>query len=294
MESSSGLWRMTAERGLPEETSLTRRPSTLPRVSRLATYVTAWRDGVDRVMDLLADLSPEELSKQTDCPEWSVLDVLAHLAAIESDLAQAEPVAAGGSTGEMTSALTERGVRDRAGRSREELLHELRTAVSARAAQLSDLPADPQHLASTGSMGLSWTWERLLRNRVVDVWVHEQDIRRAVGRPGGMQAPGAHVSTHTFAAALPYVVGKKVGAVPGTTVALEVTGPAAATVAVRVDESGRARLTDLAAVDVRLVLDTETFTLLAAGRRRADDVDVRVEGDADLGRRVLDQLAVTP
>jgi hypothetical protein len=39
---------------------------------------------------------------------------------------------------------------------------------------------------------------------------------------------------------------------------------------------------------------TETFTVLAAGRRRPADVVVHIEGDRALGGRVLTELAVTP
>ena len=256
-------------------------------------YVAAWQDTVDRLLDLVDDLPAEDMARLTDCPGWTVRDVLAHVAAIESDLVEARP-ATGGSTGEMDASLTQPGVAERAGRSPEELVAELRTAVAARAGQLRDLPADPQARVSTGSTGLNWSWDRLLRNRVVDLWVHEQDIRRAVGRPGAMSAPGAHITTQTFAAALPYVVGKKVGAVPGATVRVDVTGPVAMTVGVRVDDSGRAHPVESADADVRLVMDTEAFTLLAAGRRPVDTVPVQVEGDQELGRRVLEQLAVTP
>ena len=42
--------------------------------------------------------------------------------------------------------------------------------------------------------GVPWNWRTLLRNRPLDVWMHEQDVRRAVGRPGGMDtvAGAAH------------------------------------------------------------------------------------------------------
>ena len=39
--------------------------------------------------------------------------------------------------------------------------------------------------------GVGWDWNRLLRNRPLDVWMHEQDVRRAVGRPGGLDSPAA-------------------------------------------------------------------------------------------------------
>jgi hypothetical protein len=41
-------------------------------------------------------------------------------------------------------------------------------------------------------------------------------------------------------------------------------------------------------------MDTEACNLLAAGRRSVDSVPVQVEGDQQLGRRVLEQLASRP
>jgi hypothetical protein len=41
-------------------------------------------------------------------------------------------------------------------------------------------------------------------------------------------------------------------------------------------------------------MDVETYVVLCGGRRRPEDVDVRVSGDAELGHRVLAALAVTP
>ncbi len=274
-------------------------------MNALATYVAAWRDTADRVIDLFAALSIAEQTAPTDCPGWRVRDVLAHLAAIESDLAGADAEADVGSAAPvdpgraMAPSYTERGVTARADRSYDELLDELRTMVTRRAERLdAEPPTDLQDRAYTGPSGLDWTWETLLRNRAVDMWVHEQDVRRAVGRPGAMDSLGARLVTHTFAAALPYVVGKKVGAPAGTRAVVDVTGPVHTTVVVSVDDSGRAHRLDPADldtgdVDVRLVLDTEAFTLLAAGRRPVDTIDVRIEGDHRLSRAVLEQLVLT-
>ncbi len=280
--------------GRCEETSLTANNWAYPAgVSTLASYVAAWRDTADRVLQLAEALTASELARRTDCPAWTVHDVLAHLAAIESELAAAGGPADDDLTGEMVASLTQPGVTARADRTRDELLEELRTAVATRVEQLRELP-EAQSRASTGTIGLNWSWDRLLRNRVIDLWVHEQDIRRAVGRPGAMDVPGAYVSAHAFAAALPYVVGKKVDADPGTTVRLDITGPVALSLGVRVDDTGRAQPSSTSSPDVRLVMDTETFTLLAAGRRSPVDVAVEVEGYRDLGSRVLRELAITP
>ena len=41
---------------------------------------------------------------------------------------------------------------------------------------------------SRSSAASPWDWRTLLRNRPLDVWMHEQDVRRAVGRPGDMDS----------------------------------------------------------------------------------------------------------
>ena len=64
----------------------------------------------------------------------------------------------------------------------------------------------------------------LLRNRPLDVWMHEQDVRRAVGRPGGLDTEPARHTAEYLAESLGFVLAKKVGAEPGTTLVLEMEG----------------------------------------------------------------------
>jgi hypothetical protein len=45
---------------------------------------------------------------------------------------------------------------------------------------------------------------------------------------------------------------------------------------------------------VSLAMDRETFVVLAGGRRTPPDDAITVRGDRDLGRQILDALAVTP
>jgi hypothetical protein len=65
---------------------------------------------------------------------------------------------------------------------------------------------------------------------------------------------------------------------------------------VEVGEDGRAvpLAEDPAEPTVTLRTDLESYVVLCGGRRPAADVDVTVEGDPELGRRVLDAMAVTP
>ncbi len=125
--------------------------------------------------------------------------------------------------------------------------------------------------------------------------MHEQDVRRAVGRPGGLDNPAASPAVGVLAGALPFVLGKRNGAARGQSVRLAVTGEQALDVAAIVGPDGRGARCDVPeAPTATLGMDTETFVVRCSGRRDAADLEVAVSGDADLARRVLDGLATTP
>ena len=124
--------------------------------------------------------------------------------------------------------------------------------------------------------------------------MHEQDVRRALGMPGGMDGPAARHSAGYLAESLGYVLAKRVRAEPGTTVLLEVEGHEP--VAAAVTEEGRGQLLAEIPGDptVGLRTDRESFIVLAGGRRRPDAGRVEIFGDKALGQQILDHLAVTP
>lgn len=264
----------------------------------LDTYVQGWRESADAVLVIAADLTVDRASTVTDCPGWTVQDVIAHLAHLETALcaSTSEPGSAGAP--ELVSSYTEAGVADRRSLSLGDVVAELRTAVERRteilADQLADDPA-PEDPAPVTPGGIGWSYDVLLRNRCIDMWVHEQDLRRALDRPGGFDGTAAQVVTMAFSFAMPYVLGKRVRPEPGSIVRWDVTGDVPVDLAVRVGDDGRAQRLEL--VDgpaTTLSMTTETFTALAAGRRTADAVEVSIDGDAQLGRAVLAAMAVTP
>ena len=125
------------------------------------------------------------------------------------------------------SLYTEQGVVSRRDRSPAELVAEIRDATRTRHERLlADPPTDGTARPTPIFGGVPWDWNTLLRNRPLDVWMHEQDIRRAVDRPGGMDSPAAaHVADY-LAESLGYVLAKRAGAPPGTTLVLAVEGHA--------------------------------------------------------------------
>lgn len=261
-----------------------------------------WKSTCADFSSLAHELTDEQWALPTDCAGWSVGDVVAHVAALESELAGDEPLRAtidkaaphilGGA-----GVYTERGVVARRGHTPSEVVAELDDVVSRRTAILdSEAFDDPERVPAVTPGGIGWSWATLMRNRPLDVWVHEQDIRRAIGQPGGLDTAGARHTQSVFAAALPYIVGKRANAAPGTTVVVDITGPVPAVYAVEVTESGRGVALESPPdhPTVRLTLDTESFTVLGAGRRDPAKLPIKVEAeDGELADRLLTRLSVT-
>jgi uncharacterized protein (TIGR03083 family) len=124
--------------------------------------------------------------------------------------------------------------------------------------------------------------------------MHEQDVRRALGRPGNLDSPAAIHSAEYLMESLPFVVAKRAGAPAGSVVRLEVAGHAPVTAVVGEDGRGRTATPEDSEPTVTLAMDRATFVVLAGGRRAAGPDDVRVTGDAALGERVLAAMGVTP
>ena len=267
--------------------------------ARLSGYVEVWWQAVADFTALLEELPAEAWSTPTDLPGWDVHAVAAHTAHLEAVLAGApeDPLTAGegGHVRGMMGVYTESGVLARRDRTPDELIHEISASATARhTALLADPPTDGAAAPARQFTGVTWSWETLLRNRPLDVWMHEQDVRRAVGRPGGLDTRAAeHVETY-LAESLGVVLAKRVGAAPGTTAVLAVEGSEPRGVRRHRRAAAAERLPEVPQVpDVRLAMDRETFVLLAGGRRAPAPGAVRVDGDRALGERLLARLVVT-
>ena len=130
--------------------------------------------------------------------------------------------------------------------------------------------------------GMRLPAQELLVVRAFELWVHENDIRRAVGRPPSVPDPPVLRAMSDLAARmLPYAAART--GLPGPVdVHLVLTGPGGGTWDVSVGSGGVA---DSAAVVI--VTDAVGFCRLAANRVTAAELDLHVTGDPDRAAGVL-------
>jgi uncharacterized protein (TIGR03083 family) len=267
--------------------------------AELAAYVEVWWQAVNDFLDLLEQVPDEEWTTPTDLAGWDVRACAAHTAHLEGILAgNPEETAEVGEPAHVTGFMglyTEIGVVNRRDASADAIINEIREVVTKRhTALLADPPTDGDARPQAIFGGVPWTWRTLLRNRPLDVWMHEQDVRRAVARPGGYDSPVAEHVLSTFGRALPMVVGKRVAAPRGAALRLAVP-EAGLCWTVGVGEDGRAALLgDETTPTASVTLCPQDFVVLAGGRRAPESTEPLIEGDEELGHRLLHSLTVTP
>ena len=277
-----------------------------PAPTEYPEVVDAWAQTVRTVIDLGQTLRPDDAEKPTDCQGWTVFDQVAHVASAEAmaageTLPEAD-ISRHGHVRHEFGERVEKFLESRRGRALEDVVDELEWRLDERLAVYRADDVDPQAEAA-GPFGPT-TLEGLVKVRAFDVWMHEQDIREAIGRPGGLDTPAAALSVASLFDALPVVVAKRAGIEPGNAVVLELTGPVMGRAGVRVEEQeGRARGIPLFTGGSEEHPDVETTTLamstavamrLAGGRRDPAELPVTVTGDDEVARRVLAAMAITP
>ena len=160
---------------------------------------------------------------------------------------------------------------------------------------LSDISNDAWNEVTATPAGPD-SYGRFMRVRIFDCWMHEHDIRDAVGRPASameLVGPASELALDEMAASMGFVVGKLGGAPDGSRVSIELTGPLGRTINVAV--VGRGQVVDDFGDDdptSTIRLDGVLFSRLAGGRTQlADHQDaITYGGDEAVGQRVVEHL----
>ena len=247
------------------------------------------------ITELCKPLGERDWKIATDCPKWSVQDHVSHMVGTESRLAgRPVPNHAPQDMGHVHNDIgrgNEIWVDFLRPRSGAQVLEAFRDVTAARLQRLRSMSTDDFSEPTQTPVGPG-TVRDFMVIRIFDCWVHEQDIRRAVGRPGHMEGPVVVHSMDRMVRAMPFVVGKKAAAPDGSTVVFDITGPAGRTVAIGVQD-GRATFLEPMPTDaaVRLTMNVETFTCLGNGRWEGSDAlgrdKVSIEGDRKLGESIV-------
>jgi uncharacterized protein (TIGR03083 family) len=267
----------------------------------LQPYADAWTHSVEAISELVQPLVEGEWNRRTPCPGWSVRDIVSHVIGMDCEmLGDPRPIhTLPRDLYHVTNdhqRYMEMQVDVRRHHTAPEMTSELEYTIIRRNRQLRNESRDPGTKVR-GPLGVELTLEQAMRNRAFDVWVHEQDLRTALGRPGNLDSPGAHVVRDELLSVLPKVVAEDAQAPRSSAVVFDVHGPVEFIRTVRVDIQGRGTLETAPALGpaATLTLDWETYVRLACGRVTAEGAADRVkaEGDSQLVSAILRSFAVT-
>lgn len=246
---------------------------------------------------LCADFSEADWKTPTQLPGWSVQDNISHLVAFENELEGiANPVHVAADVSHTRNALGEQNehqvdaYRHLPGTD----ILAMWTEISAR--RLRTLrTADESHFAREVAMPTGpGTVADFLQLRVLDAWTHEQDIRRALGRPGHQGGPSAEHTIDRLIRTVPMVVVKRAGLPAGSGVVITVTGAVSRTIVVT-NADGKGALGGNGDDAVcTITMDSDIFLQLGMGRgepgllaRQCD-----VSGDIDIASRILSNFTM--
>ena len=250
----------------------------------ISTLIEGWSTTITHIAALAGELTNDEWTRQSPCPGWTVGDVVAHIVAVERQLARDDLVEPEPDWSSLR------------GSSRGDVVAELFEVIPRRTAQLQSLDADPDALVA-GPAGSQVPLGRIMRMRVFDLWVHEQDIRVAIDQPGHDATSGAHVTADILVSTLPILWGKKVGAQPGQSLDLRVAGGISFECTVAVGDDGRAKFIAAGpAPTTTITTDWLTYVALGTGRVAYSGAEDRVtiSGDLSLGVRALELVNIAP
>jgi uncharacterized protein (TIGR03083 family) len=256
----------------------------------------------EALIALLRDLSPGEWAMETACLGWSVHDIAAHVLGDDLGLVSAwrdgyRPGLAAPSTwAGLVGFVNDRNEAWVAAWRRASprlLLEALEWSGPILWVHFGDL--DPEKLGSPISWAGDAPASNLLRvaREYTERWVHQQQIRDAVRRPGLREARWVKPLLDTFSHALPVALAST-EAPAATRVSLVATGEGGGRWDV-VRRSDRWALDDVPGLSAAsLTMDVETLWRLYTRQvdRATAEKRARVDGDAAIAQRLLDVVAI--
>ncbi|RBQ18138.1 hypothetical protein DP939_21985 [Spongiactinospora rosea] len=254
------------------------------------------------MLGLLRALSPADWAKPTVCPGWDVHDIVGHVVNDYLRRLSGSRDGYGGAVfadDETLPAYLARTNEEFVRAARQLSPYVLIDLLEHAGSQLDAMWAT-RDLDAPADLNVSWaatdvnspTWLDIGRE-YTEFWVHQQQIRDAVGLPGATEPDLMAPVTDIFARALPYTL-RGLDRPEGTQARLEVTGPAGGRWTV-VRHDGRWRPAASGEEPAaRAVLDQDAFWRLATRGITVEDARARatLSGDPELTAAMTTLLAI--
>ena len=272
--------------------------SLIPKDRTVAALDEVWSS----ITELLVGLDDAQWSSSSPLPGWDVQDNVAHIVGTEAMLLGIDTPEIEIDRDALPHVQNDIGVFNEVWvqylrmKQPNEVLSVFEEYTGERLAALADMSIEEWDAESFTPAGMD-TYGRFMQIRVFDCWLHEQDIRDAVGMPGHQSGLAVEVTLDEMATAMGFVVGKRAGATAGQSVTFELTDQGAVVRTVHVAVDGRAVVVDTldAAATSTLTMPVWVMMRLCAGRIDVAELRSRIDvaGDLDLGERVLGALNYT-
>ncbi len=272
--------------------------SNIPRERTVAGLGEVWAS----LSELLGELTDEEWARPSPLPGWSVQDNVAHIVGTEAMLAgEAGPSVdidrdANAHVRNDIGVFNEQWVESLRALAPGEVLSRFRELTAKRLDTLAAMSDDEWNAESFTPAGKD-TFGRFMQIRVFDCWLHEQDIRDAVGRPGHESGLAVDIVLDEMATALGFVVGKKAGATSGQSVTFSLTDGGSVVRELHVEVGERAAVVPALSgpATVVLTMPVGVMTRRCAGRVGPDGLldQVVIDGDLSLASKILENQSYT-
>ena len=159
------------------------KPRTVLDKNEVLTGLFASWDSIESLLDGLGD---EQWQTPTSLPGWTVQDVVSHIIGTETMLSGTPTpdidIEGREHVHNDIGALNERWVEHLRSESPAAMMAKFREISTRRKAALSSMPIEEWNTVTFTPAGPD-SYGRFMRVRVFDCWIHEHDIRDAVGRP---------------------------------------------------------------------------------------------------------------
>jgi uncharacterized protein (TIGR03083 family) len=272
----------------------------MPTILDKDSTVALLREEYRQLADVCTPLDAAQWDTPTCLPGWTVRDVLSHVIGVEAGLlGEPAPSVDVSHLSHMENPIAEANelwVEANRGLTGEQMLARLEDVATRRLAALDAMSQADFDAPSWTPAGKDETYGRFMRIRHYDCYLHEQDIRLALGQAPRASAADLASSLDEVATGLGYIVGRRAAMPDGARVAITLTGPVSRSYYVQVD--GRAAVVDAldGGATVGIELPAMRFLRLTGGRADAGvgPADgVTFTGDRTLGEQLVANLAFT-